>query len=119
VTNLIAIVDRNHLQINGMVEEIMDIEPLSDKWLAFGWKVLKVDGHDMKSVLNVLDEARGMQGPVVILGETVKGKGVSFMENVAIWHGQAPTKEQAEQAQKELYQEEFYNEEPVREGAQR
>ena len=100
--NLIAIVDCNNLQINGTVEEIMNIEPLSDKWRAFGWKILQVDGHDMEAVLNVLDEARCMEGPVVILGKTIKGKGVSFMENEVVWHGQAPTAEQTERALAEL-----------------
>lgn len=102
VKNLIAIVDCNNLQINGTVGEVMNVEPLADKWRAFGWKVLKVDGHDMEAVLNVLDEARSAEGPVVVLGSTIKGKGVSFMENVALWHGQAPTAEQLEQAIEEL-----------------
>lgn len=102
VKNLIAIVDCNNLQINGTVGEVMNVEPLADKWRAFGWKVLKVDGHDMEAVLNVLDEARSTEGPMVVLGSTIKGKGVSFMENVALWHGQAPTAEQLEQAIEEL-----------------
>jgi len=101
--NLIAIVDCNNLQINGTIDEVMGIEPLPDKWRAFGWKVLQVDdGNDMKQVLEGLDKARAMEGPVVILAKTVKGKGVSFMENVAAWHGQAPTNEQTEQALAEL-----------------
>jgi len=101
--NLIAIVDCNNLQINGTIDEVMGIEPLPDKWRAFGWKVLQVDdGDDMEQVLEGLDKARAMEGPVVILAKTVKGKGVSFMENVAAWHGQAPTNEQTEQALAEL-----------------
>jgi len=101
--NLIAIVDCNYLQINGTIDEVMGIEPLPDKWRAFGWKVLQlVDGNDMKQVLEGLDKAREMEGPVVILAKTVKGKGVSFMEHVAAWHGQAPTNEQTEQALAEL-----------------
>jgi len=101
--NLIAIVDCNNLQINGTIDEVMGIEPLPDKWRAFGWRVLQVDdGNDMKQVLEGLDKARAMEGPVVILAKTVKGKGVSFMENKAAWHGQAPTNEQTEQALAEL-----------------
>ena len=105
VQNLIAIVDCNNLQINGTTDEIMSIEPLPDKWRAFGWKVLHVDGHDMRAVVEVLNCARATEGPVVILAKTVKGKGVSFMEDVAAWHGQAPSSAQTEQAISELVKE--------------
>lgn len=105
VENLIAIVDCNHLQINGHVQDVMGIEPLDDKWRAFGWQVVQVaDGNDMAQVLAGLDEARSIKGPVVILAKTIKGKGVSFMEDVAAWHGQAPSDEQLEQALRELSQ---------------
>lgn len=106
VKNLIAIIDCNNLQINGTVDEIMSVEPLPDKWRAFGWKVIRVaDGNDMKQVLASLDEAKQTESPVVILAKTVKGKGVSFMENVAVWHGQAPNAGQTEQALEELKKE--------------
>lgn len=103
VRNLFAIVDCNRLQINGTVEQILGIEPLADKWRAFGWQVVEAaDGNDLSQVLAALDEARRLGGPVVILAHTVKGKGVSFMEDVAAWHGQAPTPAQREQALAEL-----------------
>ena len=103
VKNIIAIVDCNNLQINGTIDEIMSVEPLPDKWRAFGWKVIQVaDGNDMEQVLASLDQAKQTEGPVVILAKTVKGKGVSFMENVAAWHGQAPNAKQEEQALAEL-----------------
>nr|WP_085832927.1 transketolase [Clostridium merdae] len=103
VKNIIAIVDCNNLQINGTIDEIMSVEPLPDKWRAFGWKVIHVaDGNDMEQVLASLDQAKNTEGPVVILAKTVKGKGVSFMENVAAWHGQAPNAKQEEQALAEL-----------------
>lgn len=103
VKNLIAIVDCNNLQINGTIDEIMNIEPLADKWRAFGWNVLEnIDGNDMASVLTALDTAKAMGGPTVILAKTVKGKGVSYMENVAVWHGKAPSDEETAQALAEL-----------------
>jgi len=92
--NLIGIVDCNHLQINGKVEDIMNIEPLRDKWEAFGWKVLEAEGNDMAAVVDVLSAAAGMEGPTVILANTVKGKGVPFMENLAVWHGKAPNEKE-------------------------
>ena len=102
-TNLIAIVDCNNLQINGTIDEILNIEPLADKWRAFGWKVIELaEGNDMASVLAALDTARRMEGPTVILAKTVKGKGVSYMENVAVWHGKAPSDEETERALTEL-----------------
>ncbi len=96
--NLIAIVDCNGVQINGWVNDIMREEPFADKWKAFGWNVIEIDGHDMRSVLNALHEARTMRAPTVILSRTVKGKGVSFMEDQSAWHGAAPNAEQLRQA---------------------
>lgn len=96
--NLIAIVDCNGVQINGWVNDIMREEPFADKWKAFGWDVIEIDGHDMRSVLNALHEARTMRAPTVILSRTVKGKGVSFMEDQSAWHGAAPDLEQLRQA---------------------
>ena len=102
VQNLIAIVDCNNLQINGPIDEIMSIQPLPDKWRSFGWDVLHVDGHDIQAVVDTLKLARAAERPVVILAKTVKGKGVSFMEHQALWHGQAPDHTQTEQALSEL-----------------
>ncbi len=91
LTNLIAIVDVNKLQILDTTEKVMNIEPLADKWRSFGWKVLEMDGHDMAQIVATLNYAKTIEGPVVILAQTVKGKGVSFMEGVAKWHGAAPS----------------------------
>ena len=93
--NLIAIVDKNALQIDGRVSDVMNIEPLDKKYRAFGWEVLQCDGHDMQEIVATLEKARATVGkPAVILAETVKGKGVSFMEDVAGWHGKAPSVEE-------------------------
>ncbi len=100
--NLIAIVDCNNLQINGPVDEVMRVAPLPDKFRAFGWKVLEAKGNEMESVLAALDEAKTLEGPVALLAKTTKGKGVSFMENVAAWHGLAPDEAQTAQALAEL-----------------
>ena len=100
--NLIAIVDCNGVQINGWVNDIMTVEPLADKWRAFGWKVIEADGHDMKDILTALHTARTMRHPAVILMRTVKGKGVSFMEDESKWHGMAPDDAQAAQAVAEI-----------------
>ena len=102
VRNLIAIVDCNGVQINGWVNDILRVEPLADKWKAFGWNVIEINGHDMAQVLEALHRARSMCGPAVILSRTVKGKGVSFMEDNPAWHGSAPNAEQLEQALKEI-----------------
>jgi len=89
--NLTAIVDRNGLQIDGPTEEVMSLEPLAHKWKVFGWHTIEIDGHDMKQILNALDEAEKIKGkPTVIIARTVKGKGVSFAENVVGYHGIAP-----------------------------
>jgi len=102
LANLIAIVDVNRLQILGTTAQIMDVAPLADKWRAFGWKVLEIDGHDMDQVVATLNEAKCMQGPVAILAATVKGKGISFMEDVVKWHGAAPSDKELELAIKEI-----------------
>lgn len=90
VQNLVGIVDCNHLQINGNINDIMTIEPLHDKWKAFGWNVLEADGNNMETMISTLTCAANMAGPTVILADTVKGKGVPFMENNASWHGRVP-----------------------------
>jgi transketolase len=101
--NLIAIVDYNDVQLDGAVHEIMPMEPFADKWRSFRWEVITIDGHDMNQILSALDEARSVtRSPVVIIARTVKGKGVSFMENKAQWHGIPPDKEQYEAAMAEL-----------------
>jgi transketolase len=101
--NLVAILDYNGLQIDGTNEEVMNSAPLADKWRAFGWNVLEVDGHDIEELLNSLELAKNFQGkPTIIVAKTTKGKGVSFMENQAGWHGSAPSPEQAELALAEL-----------------
>ncbi len=90
--NLVAVVDRNRLQIDGWVKDVMNIEPLRSKYLSFGWHVIEIDGHNMEQIVSAFDEARSVKGkPTVILADTVKGKGVDFMENVAGWHGKTPS----------------------------
>ena len=103
VDNLTAIVDHNDLQLSGRVCDIMGLEPLVDKWRAFNWHVLEINGHDMGEILKALKKAREIKGkPTVIIAHTVKGKGVSFMEGNVDFHGKAPTAQEAEIALKEL-----------------
>lgn len=100
---LTAIIDYNKGQIDGHVKDVMNIEPLEDKWRAFNWHVLTIDGHDMDQILGALDAAEREKGrPTLIIAHTVKGKGVSFMEDKAEWHGAAPSREQCDQACEEL-----------------
>lgn len=102
--NLIAILDRNRLQIEGFTEDVMDLDPLEDKWKAFGWTVLELeDGNDIKQILTVLDKAVERQGkPKIIIANTIKGKGVSFMENRAEYHGRALSPDEMKRARQEL-----------------
>lgn len=101
--NLTAILDYNRYQIDGKVENIMDIEPLVEKWQAFGWYSIEIDGHNMEQVLGAYQQVREIkEKPQIIIAHTIKGKGVSFMENVVDFHGRAPTKEETEKALKEL-----------------
>ena len=101
--NLVAIVDHNGLQIDGRNDDVMRVEPIADKFEAFGWNVISIDGHDLEQISIAFAKARECKGrPTVIVAETVKGKGVSFMEGQAGWHGKAPDDEQTEQALKEL-----------------
>jgi transketolase len=105
--NLCAIVDLNGLQIDGAVESIMSVEPLVDKFRAFGWNSLEIDGHDMQAILDALDRARACSDrPTVIVARTVKGKGVSFCEGQVKWHGKAPSDEELALALTELGEEE-------------
>ena len=101
--NLCVILDHNKGQIDGPVKEVMDLEPIADKWRAFNWHVVTCDGHDYASIAGALAEARATKGkPTFILAETTKGKGVSFMEGKIGWHGVAPTQAQLEDAVREL-----------------
>lgn len=101
--NLLVIVDYNNLQLDGTCNEVMPLEPLAAKWRAFNWAVFEMDGHDMAQIVKTIEEARQVTGqPSVIIAHTVKGKGVSFMENECDWHGRAPNREQYEQAMREL-----------------
>lgn len=101
--NLVGIVDYNTLQIDGCNAEIMEIAPLAEKWRAFGWRVLEVNGHDIAQLLDAFAEAKNTRGkPTVIVARTIKGKGVSFMENQVKWHSSILTKEFYEQAVAEL-----------------
>ena len=103
LSNLCAIVDVNGLQIDGKTEDVMPTEPLDKKFEAFNWNVLQVDGHDYAAIAEALDQAKACSDkPTVILAHTIKGKGVSFMENDAGWHGKAPNDEQYAQAKAEL-----------------
>ncbi|HIJ59663.1 MAG TPA: transketolase [Nitrospirae bacterium] len=102
--NLCAIVDNNGLQIDGRCAEVMKIDPIPDKWIAFGWNVINIDGHNIKEIINALDEAERCKGkPTVIIAKTVKGKGVSIFEDKVQYHGVAPSKEELEIALKELF----------------
>lgn len=101
--NLTAFLDHNGLQIDGKITEVMSPEPVDEKFKAFGWHVIKIDGHDFNQIEKAVNEAKTIKGkPTIIIAETVKGKGVSFMENEVGWHGTAPNKEQAQKALEEL-----------------
>lgn len=103
LNNLVAFVDINHLQIDGTIEEVNSPLPLDEKFAAFGWNVIVIDGHDFVQIENALAEADKLTDrPTAILMNTIKGKGVSFMENQVGWHGVAPNDEQAELALQEL-----------------
>jgi transketolase len=100
---VVAVLDNNGLQIDGPVDCVMGIEPVSDKWQSFGWRVVEIDGHDILAIVDALAEARRSRGkPTMIVAHTVKGKGVSFMENQVDFHGKAPSKEQMKRALEEL-----------------
>ena len=101
--NLVAFVDNNNLQIDGTVEEVNSPYPIPEKFSAFGWNVIEIDGHSFEEIAGALDNARACKGkPTAIIATTVKGKGVSFMENQVSWHGSAPNAEQYEIAMNEL-----------------
>lgn len=101
--SIIAIIDRNLLQIDGWVKDVMNVEPLDEKYRAFGWNVIEINGHNMDEIVAALDTARHHTGqPTLILANTIKGKGVSFMENQAGWHGKPPNKDELAKALAEL-----------------
>lgn len=103
VDNIVCIVDNNRIQLDGFVKDIMPLEPLAEKWRSFGWHVIDVDGHDIPALQAAFHEAESTKGlPTCLLAHTIKGKGVSFMENNPKWHGTAPSKEECELALKEL-----------------
>jgi transketolase len=101
--NIVAVIDCNRLQIDGLVKDVMQVEPLDEKYASFGWEALRVDGHDIQQLVAAFDKARATVGkPTVILADTVKGKGVSFMENQPGWHGKAPNREELAAALNDL-----------------
>lgn len=103
LNNVIAITDRNNIQIDGQTEDVMPLEPLKDKWESFGWHVIEVDGNDIEAIIDACHMAKAItEKPVQILAHTVPGKGVDFMEYDYKWHGKPPTKEEAEKALEEL-----------------
>ncbi|MBU1124515.1 MAG: transketolase [Candidatus Omnitrophica bacterium] len=101
--NICAILDYNGFQIDGKTCDIMNLEPMVAKWQAFGWHAIEINGHDMKQIMAAYAQAQDIkEQPTIIIAHTIKGKGVSFMENVCDFHGRAPTKDEAAQALKEL-----------------
>ncbi|MFA6012247.1 MAG: transketolase [Desulfobacteraceae bacterium] len=104
LNNLVAIVDRNHLCVTDFTENIVALEPFADKWRAFGWDVEEIDGHSFEEIFKALSGVRAMKSvkPKVVIADTVKGKGVSFLCNAPLWHGIAPSGELAKQAKSEL-----------------
>lgn len=98
--NLVVIVDRNRVQLDDAVQNVMPIDPLAEKWRAFGWTVSECDGHHQEDIHRAMEAEH--PGPLVVIARTVKGKGVSFMENSALWHGRAPSDEELETALREL-----------------
>jgi len=102
LNNLIVIVDRNSIQIDGTTEDVLPLDPFADKYRAFGWNVIEVDGNDMGAILGAFGSVPANERPTVIIADTVPGKGVSFMEGQYGWHGKSPNKEEGDKAIKEL-----------------
>lgn len=103
LSNLTAFLDRNKIQIDGHTEDVLPLEPLREKYVAFNWHVIGVDGHNMEEITNAVSRARAMyEKPTMIIAHTIPGKGVSFMENLPEWHGKAPNKEETKKALDEL-----------------
>lgn len=102
LNNLIQIVDKNGIQIEGTVEEIMPLGNLKEKYLSSGWKVIEINGHDFSEIVNAVEQAKGGNGPYVIIADTIFGKGVSFMEGNPDWHAKAPNEEEYQKAMEEF-----------------
>lgn len=102
LSNLVAIIDRNRLQIDGCTENVKSLDNLPEKIKAFNWDVIEIDGHNIQEIFEAIEKAKANDKPTAIIASTIKGKGVSFMENNAGWHGKAPNKEDFEKAMKEL-----------------
>ena len=101
--NLCVIIDNNNLQIDGTVDKVMSIYPLKEKWENFGFETIEIDGHNIEEIIQAFEKARTIQSkPTAIIAKTVKGKGISFMENQVGWHGKAPNEEQYKEAMQEL-----------------
>ena len=103
LSNLTAVVDRNNIQIDGYTEEVMPLEPLSDKWRAWNWHIIEIDGHNMEDIADAFEEAKAVfENPTVIIAHTIAGKGVKEFERDYRWHGKPPSKKEGEMAIKEL-----------------
>jgi len=103
LSNIVAIIDRNNIQIDGNTEDVMSLEPLKEKFESFKWHVVEIDGHNIEQFIDATNEAKAIhEKPTVIIAHTIPGKGVSFMENDFIWHGKPPTAEEADKARIEL-----------------
>lgn len=103
LSNLTAIIDRNNIQINGNTEDVMPLEPLADKWRAFNWHVLEIDGHNMEAIVSAVEEAKAVvEKPTVIIARTIPGKGIKEIEYDFEWHGKPPSKDQEQKWLKEL-----------------
>ena len=101
--NLTAIIDRNNIQIDGFTEDVMPLEPLSDKFKAFNWSVIEVDGHNISEIVAALEKAKSVfENPTVVIAHTIPGKGVDFMQWNYEWHGKPPKKDEAESALAQL-----------------
>ncbi len=101
--NLCVIVDNNNLQIDGTIEDVMSSYPIDEKFRSFGFQIINIDGHDIEEIIKAFEVAKNVKGkPTCIIAKTIKGKGISFMENQVGWHGKAPNEEQYNQAIKEL-----------------
>ena len=103
LNNLIGFVDRNYLQTDGNSEDIMPLDPLLPKWAAFGWHLFEIDGNDFTQIIETVEKAKASDRPVMVIANTVKGKGVPFMENAVQWHGKPPGQSEYNQAIQTLY----------------